>query len=212
LSIEKKTNNQLQKMNPQDVISVSAEQVKGAVMAGIKSGPAIAATIGVMLAYGIVMGMARRSEQVQKAFANPYIEPFINVLPLSVLAAAVSTFVFDRFLLSARMNTVSSKMLWRTILFGIVFVVVLYMTNLVSGRLEAYSQFSGLSLEQNGISQECLSKCQMEIASKMKENGVPLPAKSPVTIADGTGTEPVVSASPVVESEVKAAPVMAAAQ
>jgi vacuolar-type H+-ATPase subunit I/STV1 len=174
-----------------DIVKSSAESVRKAVRAGMEPASGIALVMGAMIAFGIIMGLINQyaPAEVKQGMANPMVEPIINLLQMALLAAALSTFVIDGVLAKypQYLNTGMKKFMALFLAFALLLAPVLYLVNMASGRLAAYSSYVQQTPVEKALCKKHIDEAIAALNAEKAKNGMPQDGAEQVAAANGSG-------------------------
>ena len=176
-----------------------AEQAKDMIQQKFKQGlnvvyPAVisaAIVIGYVAALGVARGL--EEDHLRKFFANPFVESFLAAFVVGLMVASLETWGLDRGLSELGgglmpANNPAKRFMVRAALITLSVMFIMFLTNLLNGRVEGAILCGTQSDLQKKICQQAAAKASVEAKAEMQAKGEPAPAGAGDVVAPGTGS------------------------
>lgn len=182
-----------------DLVKQSAESVRKALKAGVEPATGVAIVAAMMVGFGLIMSVIKMQAppQVKKGMANPYVEPFINLLPMAIMAAGVSTYIIDGWMARSPGSWGSARVKFakRVAIFAPLMVLILYVVNWANGRLGSYVSYAQQSDVEKALCKKYIDEAVAKLNADKAAMSKPQDAAEQISEADGTGVAPEDSAA-----------------
>lgn len=162
----------------------SADTVKSGVRIGVNSVIPLALGALFLTVFAAALAALRASEgdEIQRLTSSPIFEAIANAAIAGMMASIVDVMIFDRLMLTGRMKSLTSKLMYRGLLFSMSFAAISLMTSAISGRLGEQYYVGSRSQLQKKLCAEAEAKAAAAATAACMAAKDPLPKGDPASV------------------------------